>query len=443
MVKVSVEVDEAEFDKAIDAAFRKIAREVNIPGFRAGKAPRRILEARIGSEAARQQALQDSIPEYLARAVREQDVDIIAPPKIDITSGEDNGSVSFDAEIQVRPQITVPGYGGLRVEIANPTPSEEEIGAQLDRMRQPFASVNDVERPAANGDLVSIDLVGSSNGEVLPGLEVTDYLYTVGSGQIVPELDEELIGAEAGDELNFSADHPVEDRDPIDFEITVKVVRERVLPELTDQWAGEASEFDTFEELRADLVRRMTTVRAIQAQMALREKVIEALVSLVEDEAPEPMVNQEFQHRAEDLVMRLQAQGMSVEQYVMMQGKTPSDLTDELRDAAVKGVKADLALRAVAAAEDIQVDEEDLELEYSRIAQRANRKPNQVRKDYERNDAVSHLVAELRKRKALDWLVEQCEIVDLDGQPIDRAALNPVPAADDNDEDDTEVGDDA
>jgi len=436
-VKVSVEVDETEFDKAVDAAFRKIAQEVRIPGFRPGKAPRRILEARIGADYARQQALNDSIPTFLARAVAENDVDIIAPPKIDITSGAEDGPVAFDAEIEIRPQITVPGYGGLRVELPSPIPNDEEVDAQIDRLRQPFAEVNDVHRAIVEGDLALIDLKGSSEGETLAGLDVTDYLYSVGSAQIVPELDEQLVGASADDTIEFSAPHPVEGRPDIDFEVEIKSVKERVLPEVTDEWAKEASEFDTAEELRADLVKRMTSVRGMQAQMALRDRIIEALVGLVDEDPPDAMVNDELRSRVEDFIMRLQAQGMSVEQYLSIRGGSAEEITEELRAVAIQGVKADLALRAVAEAESIEVDDADLELEFERLAQGSKQKPAQIRKAYERSEAIPSLRAELRKRKALEWLVEQVEIVDPEGKPIDRSLLNPAEDSDDTSDDDT------
>ncbi|MCU1344098.1 MAG: tig [Acidimicrobiia bacterium] len=434
-VKVSVEVDETEFDKAVDDAFRKIAREVNIPGFRPGKAPRRILEARIGPDYARQQALNDSIPSFLARAVAENEVDIIAPPKIDITSGAEEGPVAFDAEIEIRPQITVAGYGGLRIELPSPIPSDEEVDAQVERLRLPFAEMNDVERPIADGDFVLIDLNGSSEGQTLVGLDVTDYLYTVGSGQIVAELDEQLIGASAGDTIEFSAPHPVESRPDIDFAIVIKGVKERVLPEVNDEWAKQASEFDTADELRADLVKRMTAVRAMQGQMALRDRTVDALVQLVDEEPPDAMVNDELRSRVEDFIMRLQAQGMSVEQYLSISGGSAETITEELRTVAIQGVKADLALRAVAEAESLQASDEDLEEEFIRLAQGSKQKPAQIRKAYERSEAVPSLRAELRKRKALEWLVERVEIVDPEGKPIDRALLNPTSDSDDSTDD--------
>ncbi len=436
-VKLSVEVDEAEFDKAIDAAFRKISREVRIPGFRPGKAPRRVLEARIGLDYAREQALRDAIPEYLATAVRTNDIDIIAPPKVDITAGAEDGPIAFDAEVEVRPEISIAGYGGLRVEIPRPAPSDEEVDAQIDRMRRQFGELTDVERPAVRGDSVSIDLWGGRDDVALPGLELEDWSYEVGSGSVVDELDENLIGATEGDVLSFAAPHPVEGQDPIDFEVTVKKVRELVLPVANDEWAKEASDFETLDELRADLVRRMTVVRAVQARMALTEKTAEALAGLVEDDVPEPLVTEEMRARINDLAARVQAQGLTLEQYLAANGSSPAEFGDELRHNAATAVKVDLALRAVANTENIEATDDDVEAEFARLAERAREKVNKVRQAYERNDAVAGLRAELRKRKALEWLTEHVEIVDPNGTPIDRAELSPSPvdSVDESEED--------
>jgi len=176
-VKVSVEVDEREFDKAIDTAFKKLSREVRIPGFRPGKAPRRVLEARLGAEVGRSQALNDSIPEFYADAVKEHEVDVIAAPELELTGGEESGPVAFEAVVEVRPVVQVPGYGSLRVTIESIEPDEEEIAAQLERLRTQFGELTDVERPAAEGDFVTIDIAGSQDGEPIAQLTAEDYLY--------------------------------------------------------------------------------------------------------------------------------------------------------------------------------------------------------------------------------------------------------------------------
>ncbi|HEY7070226.1 MAG TPA: trigger factor [Acidimicrobiales bacterium] len=441
-VKLSVEVDEDEFDKAINDAFRKISREVRVPGFRPGKAPRKVLERRLGPQVGREQALHDALPEYYAQALTDNDVDAIDAPHIDITSGEEDGPVAFDAVVEVRPVVQVPGYGGLRVEIPRPDPSDEEIDAQIDRMRQVQSTFADVDRPAIEGDSVTIDITGTLEGEAQDGLTADDYSYTVGSGVITPEVDTQLTGAKAGDILEFDATHPDPDEDrQLRFKVLVKSVRERVLPDADDAWAAENSEFETIGELRDSLRERSALVRRAQAKATVRERTGEALAGLVEDEMPEALVNHEMNHRAQELALRLQAQGLTAEQWLAITGKTSEDLTKELRESAETSAKIDLALRAVADAEQIECTDDDLDEELSEVARRVDTPVDKVRAEFERGGQLAAVRSDVRKRKALDWLLERVEIVDEDGHAIDRADLEVGQDSGQNDTDETETGD--
>jgi trigger factor len=435
-VKLSVEVDEDEFDKAISDAYRKIAREVRIPGFRPGKAPRKVLEHRLGSQVGREQALSDALPEYYAQALVDHDVDAIDSPDIDITSGQDDGPVVFDAVVEVRPEVQVPGYGGLRVEITRPTVSDQEVDAQVDRMRQVQSTFADVDRAARDDDAVVIDISGTLDGEPQPGLSADDYSYTVGSGVITPEVDEQLRGAKAGDILEFDAEHPDQEEERnLRFRVLVKQVRERVLPHADDEWAAENSEFETIDELRQSIRNRSLVVRQAQAQAQLRQATGEALAKLVEDEPPEQLVNHEMQHRAQDLALRLQAQGLDPEQWLAASGTTNEQFTAELKEAAQTAVKVDLGLRAVADAEDIECTDDNLEDELTSVSERVGEKVDRVRREFERGGQLAAVRSDVRKRKALDWLLERVEIVDEDGQPIDRAELEIRPAPDESQDD--------
>ncbi len=433
-VKLSVEVDAGEFESAVDAAFRKIAKEVRLPGFRPGKAPRKVLEARLGPLAGREQALHDSLPEYYSAAVIEHDVDVIAPPEIDITGGQESGDVAFDAVVEVRPSIEVPGYGGLSVTLERPGVDEDALDAQIDRMRDLDSTLEAVDRPVQDGDTVTIDIAGTLDGEAQPGLTADDYSYTVGSGAITSEVDEHLVGATAGSTLSFDATHPDPDEErQLHFELAVKDVKEKVLPDLTDEWASEASEFESVAELRASLADRMTRVRKAQAQMVLREKVGEALAALVTDDIPEPLVGQEMQERLQDLAMRLQAQGMQLEQYLAMTGTDAETFSQELRETALSAVKVDLALRAVADAESIECTDDDLEADLQGVAERVGQDVEEVRAQFERVGQTSAVRSDIRKRKALEWLLERAEVLDPEGATIDRSELE-LPSDEDDDE---------
>src|SRR4051812_18631370 len=291
LVKLSVEVDEAEFDRDIDAAFRKIAREVRIPGFRPGKAPRRILEARIGTAPAREQALRDAIPQYLAQAVREHAVDIIATPEVDITAGQDDGPVVFDATVEVRPTVIVPGYAGLRVELPSLDVDDADVDGPIDAERRRQGELTDVERPAARDDFVPVDLAATGEGAPAPGLNAEDWQYEVGRGWIADDFDERLIGATAGDELAFTTT-PTGTEEPADFTVSVKKLQELVVPELTDEWVAEnIGEFDTVQEWRDSIRQRLTDIRLGQARQMLVERASTALADLVDEEPPEALVN--------------------------------------------------------------------------------------------------------------------------------------------------------
>lgn len=424
-VKLSVEVEEQEFEKAVDAAFRKIAREVRVPGFRPGKVPRRLLEARIGPGVARQEALRESLPEFYAQALREADVDPIAPPEIDITAGEADGPISFDAVVEVRPQVSVAGYGGLRVTIPSPVADTAEVDRHIDRLRQQSAELRSVERPAANGDHVFIDIKGEREGETVAGLTTDDYLYQVGSGIVVPELDEQLSAAKVGDILRFDA--IIDDAGAVTFQVLVKDVKEQVLPEVSDEWASEASEFDTVDELRADLLQRVSAGRRLQAVLAVREEAIKALAELVAEDVPEPMVRPETERRVAELARRLDTRGATIAQYMELSGTSEEEFIASMREEAIAGVKADLALRALADAEGIEATDDEVDGEVERLAERMQRKPAEVRRELERQDAIATVRSDVRKSKALEWLVDHVEIVDEEGHTVDRALLSPIP----------------
>ena len=430
-VKLSVAVDQSEIDKAIDGAFKRIAKEVRIPGFRPGKAPRRVLEARLGLDMARQEALREALPEWYAQAVVDNDVDVIAAPEIDITSGAEEGDVVFDAVVEVRPKINVAGYQSLRVPVPSPIVSDEDVDAQLERLRGQFGELRTVERSARDGDHVSIDIAGSVHDEPIDGLTADDYLYEVGSASIVPEMDDQLRGAKVGDILVFDAEHPDPDEEhAISLRILVKEVKEKVLPELNDEWANEASEFDTVDALREDFRARIGAVKRVQSQLALRHAVIAELVKLVDDEPPEALVAMEVDRRVRDLVHRLQHQGASVEQYLMATGKTGDQLTDELKEQALEAVKADLALRAVTEAEGITADDAEVDAEVERLAAQLEQKPEKLRKELERAGQIEAVRSDVTRGKALEWLADHAEVVDEDGNVIDRALLEPPPPTD-------------
>ncbi len=423
LVKLSIVIDEADFDRDIDQAFRKIGREATLPGFRAGKVPRKVLEARIGLAAARDEALRDSVPSYLAKAVREHDIDLIATPEVEITGGVDEGPVSFDAVCEVRPVVTVPGYGGLRVELPSPVASQEEIDEAVDAERRRQGSLVDVTREIKSGDHVTLTLVGTREGEPVPGLNTEDWLYEVGKGWVAEGFDGRLIGSSVGAELSFSA-NPSGMTEPADFEVTISNAQELVLPEVTDQWVDEnLGEFDTVAAWRASIADRIGGQKLNQARNLLVERATTALAELVDVPAPDSMVSADLQARVQNTVQQFQSQGISIDQWLSATGQSPDSFIESLKEQSMKAVKVDLALRAVAVAEGLDVDDDDLNAEYARVALQVRQKASEVRKAYEKNDAVTDLVAQMRKTKALDWVIEHAEVVDTTGAVINTELL--------------------
>jgi len=421
-VKLSIIVDEADIETALTSVVKTLGHQVRIPGFRPGKVPRKVLEARMGGAGAlRSEALRESLPDFYAEAVITTEIDPISQPEIEITDGEESGPVTFEAIVEVRPEISVAGYNGLTATIPALEVSDVDIDAQIDRMRDNDGELVAVERAILSGDYVTLDLTGTDEeGETVA--QADDYLYQVGSGTILAELDDALPGARPGQDLTVTG--TPEGGTPVTFAVTIKDAKEKVLPDVTDEWAAEASEFASVAELRADLADRMGRVRVVQGQMALREASLSALIELIDDnEIPEVMVDAEVQERIHDLGHRLEAQKLSIEQFLQATGQTGDDLIGALRAEAFRAVKVDLGLRAVVLAEQIEVTDEQLAEEIGRMAEQYSQTPAAIRQQLDQAGRTIEVKHALAKSTAANWLVENITIVDEQGKAIDRSLL--------------------
>ncbi|SRR5579875_670085 len=424
-VRLTVEVDAAEVDEALDATVRRLARQLRVPGFRPGKVPRQVLEARMGGPAAlRRQAISDALPDLYARAVSDTELDPIAAPEIDVTSGgEDDGPVRFDAVVEVRPTVAIPGYSGLVVTVPAVEVSDDDVQRQIDRLRQQSGELAAVERPAADGDYVTIDLHGTRHdGE---DVHVEDLLVEVGSASDVPGLDDHLRGATPGDVLEFEAPAPgaAPSGGQGRFRVLVKEVKQKIVPDPTDEWASEVSEFDSLQALRDDLRRRLHRVRVMQAQLALRDGAVDALIGLVDEEPPTSLVDAEVRDRLHDLGHQLEARRMTVEQYLAVSGRDEESLLAELRAQATRAVLLDLALRALADAEHLEVSDDELDQVIADLAAQTSTRPSDLRARLDRAGRLPAVRSDRRKAKALAWLLEHVAIVDEEGRPVDRRQL--------------------
>ena len=330
--------------------------------------------------------------------------------------------MTFDAVVPVRPRATVAGHGSLRIEIPAPEATDEDVQEQLDALRRQYATLESVERPADDGDQVTIDIDGRLDDEPVEGLTTTGYLYEVGAGAVVPEIDENLRGASAGDILEFGADHPEGDG-ALAFRITVSAVQARVLPEPDDDFAAQASEFDTFAELETDIRERITGLRRSQTGMMARDRTAQAVAELVDMDIPAALVEVEVDNRIDDMAMRMRAQGFDLPTYLEATGGDLESVRDELREGAEASARVDLGLRAVAEAEGLEVDGEPLEKYLMLLAAQAGGEVEDLRTALTESGRMLEIRADLRKQAALDWVLERAEIVDEKGNPVNRSLL--------------------
>jgi trigger factor len=383
--------------------------------------PRRLLEQRLGAKAIREEVIREVLPEYYQQAVEEADLDAITPPQIDITAGEESGPLAFDAVLEVRPRVQIVGYPGLVVTVPSPEASEEDVDAQVDRLRDQFGELSDVARPARDGDHVTLGVQGMRDGEPVDGLTADDLVYEVGSNTLAQGADAQLRGAKAGDVLKVDA--PDATGGPASVQIIVKQVREKILPQANDEWAAEASEFETLEELRADLRQRLSMVKRLQARLALRDGALDALVELVTDDPPKVLVGEELERRLAALGQQLSKRRVSVEDYLEALGQTQVELLANEEAQAARSVKVDLALRALADEEQIEASDDEIGVEIDRLAAEMGRPAAEIRRRLEGADGLAELRSDVRKSKAVTWLVEHVGVVDDQGHPMDRSAI--------------------
>ncbi len=424
-VKLLVEVEEAEFEPELEAAFKRISNEISLPGFRKGKAPRAVIEARIGSQHARDEAFRTCLPDFYSKAVDELEVDVIAPPEIDITSGQDEGPVHFEATVEVRPEIEVSDYAGVELEVEPLAVTDDDVQEAIDSIRKRTSELNVVERAAAEGDSVNIDIETSHKDEAVPGFTTTDYAYEVGSGQTLEEMDENLVGVSAGDEVTFDAAHPDEEEDePLKIKVKVNSVSEVVLPETTPEWVKDNSEFETIEELTTEYRARLEKAKISQAQVKARNDLSEKIAELVgEDVVPQSMIDTQADNRLQEMAMRLQSQGIDFQQFLEISGQDSGAMMDEVRGTAEVSAKLDLALRSIAEQEGLTVTDEEVNEEFEKIGQQLGKTADEVRSEFGESSHIRGLSADILKSKTMDWLVDSASIKDTDGNAVKAADL--------------------
>jgi len=422
-IKLVVEVDEVDMDKALDAAAATLAQQVNVKGFRKGKVPKQVLIANIGGVAVlRSEAIRESLPDFYARAISETKVDPIGQPDVTITSGEDDGVLVFEADVEVRPEVSLSGYDALRVTIPSPVVGDDEIEAQINRFRETDAVLEDVDRPIVNGDLVNMDIRAEQPGSQSEPLEMSDFMYTVGSGSIAPEVDDLILGLRSGEELVVTANAGAGQN--VVYTMQLKQVKERILPELTDEWVEENTDWPTVDEMRDAVLTQMSKMKVVEAQMSQRDAMLVALGDLVVDDVvPDVLVDAEANDRMHDLGHRLAQQQMNLEQFLQATGQTPDQLLAAVRTDAQRAVKIDLALRALVKAEGLEATDQEIEDELVKTAEAMSLSPETLRQNLYDTGRTISFEAEVAKIKANKWLSENVTFVDHLGIVIDRELL--------------------
>ncbi|GAA4706274.1 trigger factor [Phytohabitans rumicis] len=425
-MRLAIEVPFVELEPSLKKAYREIASQVQIPGFRRGKVPAAVIDQRVGREAVINEAIQEAIPAQILAAVREHDVKMLGRPELEaFPEVKDGEPLVFTAEIDVRPEITLPDLTGVEITVDELQVGDTEIDDQVNGLRERFATLKTAERAAQDGDYVQIDLAATVDGTEVPGGSATNISHEVGSKQLLPGLDEVLVGMSAGGSASFVTQLVGGDfagRDA-DVSVTVRTVKEKQLPELDDEFAQLASEFDTLEELRNDLRERVTRVKKVEQLYAARDKALEELVKAADVPAPEGVVKEEVDHRKQAMVDQLERIGASLEEYLAAEEKTEEQVDTELTEAATEGVKIQLLLDTLADAEEVQVSDDEFGHEIMHRAQRAGVQPQQYYDQLVRSGTAGAVFGDVRRGKALALVMERVKIKDSAGNELSMDEL--------------------
>ena len=438
-VRLAVEVPFEELKPSFDAAYKKIGAQVRIPGFRPGKAPARIIDQRVGRAVVLEEAVNSALPQAYGDAVRANGVRALGQPDIEVTSLDDGKQLAFTAEVDVRPDIPLPALTGIAIEVDDVTVSDEEVDAELDALRERFATLTGVERAVQSGDYVAIDIVARIDGAEVDGGSASNLSYEVGNADLIDGLDEAITGMNAEDSVTFdttlrSGDHGGEQAA---VAVTVKSVKEKELPALDDEFAALASEFDTVDELRADLRTRLERAKSFVQGSQARDRVLDQLLDTVDFPLPDSAIQAEVDFREHEIVHSFDHDDAAFEEFLERQGQTRDEFTEQLRESARKSVKAQFLLDAVADAEQVEVSEAELTDYLVRQAGRYNMPPQEFANQLVEAGNLPALMADVRRNKALAAVLGDATVTDSSGRAVDLGALTPTQLAEPDDETDT------
>jgi len=439
-VRVIVDVPFAELKPDFDRAYKALAKQINLPGFRPGKAPARLLEARVGRGAVLEQVVNEAIPAKYSEAITTAELRVLGQPEIEVTKLEDGDELSFTAEVDVRPEITVPAFGEFAVTVDALEVTDDEVAEQLDALRARFGTLTGVDRPAAQGDFVSIDLSASVDGVDVPDASTTGMSYEIGSGELIDGIDDALIGMNAGSTGEFTT--TLVAGEYADKEAAVRVVlgavKERELPVADDEFAELASEFDTLAELQADLRERLGRVKKVEQATQARDKVLDALLETTEVAIPEKVVQAEYDSRLHDAVHPYDHDEAKFEAALAAEGSSREEFDAAARSDAERSVRTQLLLDAIAESLGVTVGNEELTERIIYQAQRYGVSPDDYIRQAQESNQLPAIFADVRRGKALAGVVGQATVTDTDGNRVDLDELLGR-ASSDHDESDDDV----
>jgi trigger factor len=425
--KLTVEVPFEELKPSLDKAYKTIAQQINVPGFRRGKVPPMVIDRQVGRGTVLQEAINEVVPQKYVEALQSHDLQPLAQPDVEVTRIDDNEAIEFTAEVDVRPEFAVPDWHGLSAEVDDVEVTDDDVDEQIEALRERFGTLQDVERPAADGDFVTIDLVATQDGEPVEGAEVSGMSYRVGRGGMLEGLDEALVGMSAGDDKVFSSQLVGGDLVGQDVEVQVKVsqVQEQELPELDDEFAQMASEFDTAEELTEDVRTRLGNGKRVEQAAAARDAVLEKLLDQVDVPLPDTVVADELTERRSSIEQQLAFAGMTLEKYLDDEGQTQEEFEADLDRRVRDAVAAQFVLDKVAGDLEIGVDQTELTEHMVRRAQQSGEDPQEFANHMFEHNHIPELVAEIRRGKALAQIVESASVTDRSGNVVDLKNLRP------------------
>jgi len=420
---LTLTLDESELDDAKTAAARKLSQDMKIKGFRPGKAPRAVVERMVGAEALRSEAIDEALPEAVTDALREEELSPVTAPRVEDMRDVDGGGVEVDVRITLWPTVDeAPDFEGRKIEVEIPEVEDSEVGEQIDRLRNQFAELEDVERAADEGDFVMVNITALDGDTQIEDASADDLLYEVGSQSFLGGLDELVLGSSSGDIRKGPGVLPpgfTDHEGEVTLSVLVKGVKGKKLPEVNDEWVSDITEFETVDELREQLQENLYAMKLNVTGQQFRESLMDDLITELDIELPDALVDAEMENSFHNLSHSLENQGIDFGNYLRITGQDQEEFLAELRERSSDSIKSRILLDTVATSQEITVEDEELEGAIQALAAQSGEEVVEVKKALAQSGQVVALAGDILRRKALNHILEQASPVDADGEPVD------------------------